>query len=163
MAEREGFEPSVRFPVHTLSRRAPSTARSSLRLQEIKLLNCKYVAEGQPRKILYGQFSVLSRFFYNENATPRPQAQMIDSCTYRLNPFTLVQRNGTINIYSSLSSSGITQRVRLAFSKIFWAVLPISRPLMGPAPVFPVMTRLQFSSSASLQTSLEAAPPSAIT
>ena len=33
MAEREGFEPSVQFPVHTLSRRAPSTARTSLRLK----------------------------------------------------------------------------------------------------------------------------------
>ena len=31
MAEREGFEPSVRVNVHTLSRRAPSTARTSLR------------------------------------------------------------------------------------------------------------------------------------
>ena len=30
MAEREGFEPSVQLPVHTLSRRAPSTARTSL-------------------------------------------------------------------------------------------------------------------------------------
>ncbi len=31
MAERAGFEPAVRFPVHTLSRRAPSTTRSPLR------------------------------------------------------------------------------------------------------------------------------------
>ena len=30
MAEREGFEPSVRLHVHTLSRRAPSTARTPL-------------------------------------------------------------------------------------------------------------------------------------
>ena len=30
MAEREGFEPSVEFPLHTLSRRAPSTTRTSL-------------------------------------------------------------------------------------------------------------------------------------
>ena len=30
MAEREGFEPSVRVSVHTLSRRAPSTARTPL-------------------------------------------------------------------------------------------------------------------------------------
>lgn len=37
MAEREGFEPSVRFPVHTLSRRAPSTTRSSLQVDENKL------------------------------------------------------------------------------------------------------------------------------
>ena len=32
MAEREGFEPSVEFPLHTLSRRAPSTTRTSLRV-----------------------------------------------------------------------------------------------------------------------------------
>ena len=30
MAEREGFEPSVEFPLHTLSKRAPSTTRTSL-------------------------------------------------------------------------------------------------------------------------------------
>ena len=30
LAEREGFEPSVEFPLHTLSKRAPSTARPSL-------------------------------------------------------------------------------------------------------------------------------------
>ena len=29
-AEREGFEPSIRFPVYTLSRRAPSTTRTPL-------------------------------------------------------------------------------------------------------------------------------------
>ncbi len=33
MAEREGFEPSVRLHVHTLSRRAPSTAQTSLQTQ----------------------------------------------------------------------------------------------------------------------------------
>ena len=32
LAEREGFEPSIRFTVYTLSRRAPSTARPSLRV-----------------------------------------------------------------------------------------------------------------------------------
>ena len=31
MAEGEGFEPSRRFPVYTLSRRAPSTTRPPLR------------------------------------------------------------------------------------------------------------------------------------
>ena len=30
LAEREGFEPSVRLPVHTLSKRAPSATRTSL-------------------------------------------------------------------------------------------------------------------------------------
>src|SRR4051812_27232143 len=33
LAEREGFEPSVEFPLHTLSKRAPSTTRTSLRLE----------------------------------------------------------------------------------------------------------------------------------
>ena len=32
MAEREGFEPSIRFPVYTLSKRAPSTTRPPLLL-----------------------------------------------------------------------------------------------------------------------------------
>ena len=32
LAEREGFEPSVGFPLHTLSKRAPSTTRTSLRI-----------------------------------------------------------------------------------------------------------------------------------
>src|SRR5258708_16568640 len=31
LAEREGFEPSIQFPVYTLSKRAPSTTRPSLR------------------------------------------------------------------------------------------------------------------------------------
>ena len=31
LAEREGFEPSVELPLHTLSKRAPSTTRPSLR------------------------------------------------------------------------------------------------------------------------------------
>ena len=38
MAERVGFEPTVRFPVHTLSKRAPSTTRTSLRLSGINSL-----------------------------------------------------------------------------------------------------------------------------
>ena len=31
MAERVGFEPTIRFPVYTLSKRAPSATRPSLR------------------------------------------------------------------------------------------------------------------------------------
>jgi hypothetical protein len=38
MAEREGFEPSVEFPLHTLSKRAPSTTRPSLRSSGINSL-----------------------------------------------------------------------------------------------------------------------------
>lgn len=33
MAESEGFEPSIRFPVYTLSRRAPSTTRTTLQVE----------------------------------------------------------------------------------------------------------------------------------
>ena len=32
LAERVGFEPTIRFPVYTLSKRAPSATRPSLRL-----------------------------------------------------------------------------------------------------------------------------------
>src|SRR5438552_2870240 len=38
MAERVGFEPTVEFPLHTLSKRAPSTTRTSLRANRIKSL-----------------------------------------------------------------------------------------------------------------------------
>jgi hypothetical protein len=34
MADRAGFEPAIRFPVYTLSRRAPSTTRPPVRLQQ---------------------------------------------------------------------------------------------------------------------------------
>ena len=40
VAEREGFEPSVEFPLHTLSKRAPSTTRTSLRVSGINSLAC---------------------------------------------------------------------------------------------------------------------------
>jgi hypothetical protein len=43
MAEREGFEPSIEFPLYTLSRRAPSTTRPSL--QELGL-QYQFSAEG---------------------------------------------------------------------------------------------------------------------
>jgi hypothetical protein len=54
MAEREGFEPSVPFRAHTLSKRAPSATRTSLHergcksrkimgnIQEFDVLMCKY-------------------------------------------------------------------------------------------------------------------------
>ena len=37
MAEREGFEPSKRFPVYTLSKRAPSTTRPPLLIKVINI------------------------------------------------------------------------------------------------------------------------------
>jgi hypothetical protein len=41
MAEREGFEPSVSFTPHTISSRAPSAARPSLRRKTKKSLTDK--------------------------------------------------------------------------------------------------------------------------
>jgi hypothetical protein len=38
LAERVGFEPTVEFPLHTLSKRAPSTTRTSLRIFRISSL-----------------------------------------------------------------------------------------------------------------------------
>jgi hypothetical protein len=37
VAERVGFEPTVEFPLHTLSKRAPSTTRTSLRFESQQL------------------------------------------------------------------------------------------------------------------------------
>ncbi len=36
MAEREGFEPSLEFPLNTLSKRAPSTTRPSLQFGKLR-------------------------------------------------------------------------------------------------------------------------------
>ncbi len=36
LAESEGFEPSIQFPIYTLSRRAPSTTRTTLRKKDDK-------------------------------------------------------------------------------------------------------------------------------
>ena len=36
MAEREGFEPSIEFPLYTLSKRAPSTTRPSLPVMTVR-------------------------------------------------------------------------------------------------------------------------------
>ena len=45
MAERVGFEPTVSLRLHTLSKRAPSTTRTSLQKQKTlkeTLINCLY-------------------------------------------------------------------------------------------------------------------------
>ena len=45
MAEREGFEPSKRFPVYTLSKRAPSTTRPPLQLISLFFYNIWSIKE----------------------------------------------------------------------------------------------------------------------
>ena len=58
MAEREGFEPSIQFPVYTLSKRAPSTTRPSL----LRLL------EDPPATDSRAQWRVLRQKAREENA-----------------------------------------------------------------------------------------------
>jgi hypothetical protein len=53
MAERAGFEPAIRFPVYTLSRRAPSTTRPPLRLQLVR--------NGAARALLRGALGAVDR------------------------------------------------------------------------------------------------------
>ena len=45
LAERVGFEPTVEFPLHTLSKRAPSTTRTSLRICRINGLRASGSAQ----------------------------------------------------------------------------------------------------------------------
>ena len=51
MAERMGFEPMKEFPLYTLSKRAPSTARPPLLNQIINSLNLILLS-----KIYFGNF-----------------------------------------------------------------------------------------------------------
>ena len=50
LAEGEGFEPSIRFPVYTLSKRAPSAARPPL--HEINFLLFIHLKEHSLKQIL---------------------------------------------------------------------------------------------------------------
>ncbi len=61
MADREGFEPSIRFPVYTRSRRAPSTTRPPVRPQRACRLEwAEYTqmdAECKDRRQIFSSFS----------------------------------------------------------------------------------------------------------
>src|SRR5215469_4596342 len=65
MAEREGFEPSIRFPVYTLSKRAPSATRPSLRRFN-SLLQLKPIGDNT----LMDFASFLREKQYLENVSP---------------------------------------------------------------------------------------------
>jgi hypothetical protein len=47
VAEREGFEPSVRLPLHTLSKRAPSATRTPLQLWQFNAA-CRRIPAHRP-------------------------------------------------------------------------------------------------------------------
>src|SRR5215510_1884305 len=63
LAERVGFEPTVEFPLHTLSKRAPSTTRTSLRLR-INELRAAWnsVAQDAPSNLVVQELICLQRF-----------------------------------------------------------------------------------------------------
>src|SRR5688572_27501270 len=50
VAERVGFEPTVEFPLHTLSKRAPSTTRTSLhsRINDLRAIDTSIMARPLP-------------------------------------------------------------------------------------------------------------------
>src|SRR6516162_7273434 len=61
MAEREGFEPSIEFPLYTLSKRAPSTTRPSLRLGKSARLLFRITRSSRALKYLLVPTSLVSR------------------------------------------------------------------------------------------------------
>jgi hypothetical protein len=50
MAERQGFEPWIEFPLYTLSKRAPSATRPSLRIEDAggRMSIVTYAAQQNP-------------------------------------------------------------------------------------------------------------------
>ena len=50
MAERQGFEPWIEFPLYTLSKRAPSATRPSLRFEDATQahVHCNVCGDAQP-------------------------------------------------------------------------------------------------------------------
>ncbi len=74
VAEREGFEPSVPFRAHTLSRRAPSAARPSLR----KLMKSDAICKMAERVGFEPTIPVTGyRFSRAAPSAARPPLQMI--------------------------------------------------------------------------------------
>jgi hypothetical protein len=69
VAERVGFEPTLEFPLNTLSKRAPSATRPSLRLDAMEGTTLKKLSI--PCRENYGDFTALaSPQFYVEVAVP---------------------------------------------------------------------------------------------
>ncbi len=65
MAEREGFEPSIRVNVYTLSRRAPSTTRTPLQILKVCLALGKQSEEDSlvcgEMQCVYGENLIINR------------------------------------------------------------------------------------------------------
>src|SRR3954449_2738035 len=83
MAEREGFEPPVEFPLHTLSRRAPSTTRPSLRALQIVCYTQTALREQHRTSILSNRelyvLQALSSFANSFTSSPAGSALALDT------------------------------------------------------------------------------------
>ena len=60
MAERAGFEPAVRLPLHTLSKRAPSTTRTPLRLWSLMIVCCAHQIRKPLARIIHEVFTAVA-------------------------------------------------------------------------------------------------------
>ena len=67
-AERAGFEPAIRFPAYTLSRRAPSTTRTSLCVWKRKIRHYLPFKKALPRK---SGFRTFKRYYFPTAAFKR--------------------------------------------------------------------------------------------
>src|SRR5260370_27527831 len=65
MAERVGFEPTLEFPLNTLSKRAPSATRPSLRRYQEATARNKTQAENLPLRFYGAGASIATCFYLN--------------------------------------------------------------------------------------------------
>src|SRR5579864_2171698 len=82
MAERVGFEPTVEFPQHTLSKRAPSATRPSLRLALVEGTTLKKLSdEPQMLDALHSSVSILWGKRSNRNRLDRTNLEArVNAC-----------------------------------------------------------------------------------
>ncbi len=97
LAEREGFEPSRRFPAYTLSRRAPSTTRPPLRAGDINHVRRQRAspAAAIPSRRLTDESLWMDRVSrWRRCASLRPQSRSSE-CSWRQDPSMCLPKSGT--------------------------------------------------------------------
>ena len=87
MAEEMGFEPTIQFPVYTLSKRAPSTARPILRIFWNSIFNtpkirCRYQYNNLILKIILLIF-ITTSFLFKKPAHQLRTIKVIHSAHHR--------------------------------------------------------------------------------
>jgi hypothetical protein len=124
MAEREGFEPSVGFPLHTLSKRAPSTTRTSLRTFRIlhlrdthnsQIANCDRNCDTPPNVLrsLTGT-RALATYIARAAAIPLPMGESLQYIRRRFGSTIPTTARGWSNISEPLRSNGLSSGFRPA-------------------------------------------------